>query len=275
MTSGLRCPITYEPLGPGEQDYSARGLKRLDPKLKHLDRLPFTAAELRTEAAARIEKMSIAGVQPKVSATLNVSAGRFELADRGGRFILKPPVGDWPEVPENEDVTMKMAAAAGIETPDHGLIYMQDGSLCFAIRRFDRLTRDRKIPTEDFAQLMGLDRDTKYDTSMEKIAGVVDRFCSFPLVEKEKLLRRVVVAFLLGNEDMHAKNFSLITRDNVVRLSPAYDFVNSTIILANPKEQLALPISGKKSNIRREDMIDYYARGAIGAQQERDRSRDG
>ncbi len=95
---------------------------------------------------------------------------------------------------------------------------------------------------------------------MERVAGVVDRFCSFPVVEREKLFRRVLVAFLVGNEDMHAKNFSLITDGNVVRLSPVYDFVNSTIVLPRALEQMALPLSGKKANIRRTDLIDYYGR---------------
>ena len=263
MTDTSRCPISYQPLAPGESAYSHRGLHILDPKLEHLEALAFTPAELRTEAQARIDKLSIAGVQPKVSAWLNAAAGRFELTDRSGRFILKPPVVEWPEVPENEDLTMRLAAAAGIETPDHGLVYMKDGSLCYAIRRFDRLTRDRKVPTEDFAQLMGLDRETKYDSSMERVAGVIDEFCSFPVVEKEKLFRRVVVAFLLGNEDMHVKNFSLITDGNIVRLSPAYDFVNSTIVLASPRDQLALPLGGKKSSLQRRDFVEYYAKDRL------------
>ncbi len=261
MADARRCPITYEPLAADEEYYSRRGLRLLDPKLERLEPLPFTPGELRTEAAARIEKMSIAGVQPKVSAWLNAGAGRFELTDRSGRWILKPPIPDWPEVPENEDLTMKLAAAAGIDTPDHGLVYMKDGSLCYVVRRFDRLTRDRKLHVEDFAQLMGLDRETKYDASLEQVAAVIDRFCSFPAVEKEKLFRRVLVAFLLGNEDMHVKNFSLIRDERgVVRLSPAYDFVNSTIVLARAKEQLALPLNGKKSNFRREDFVEYYGR---------------
>ena len=265
MADAGRCPITYEPLAADNEHYSRRGLRLLDPKLEHLERLPFTPAELRTEAAARIEKMSIAGVQPKVSAWLNATAGRFELTDRSGRWILKPPITDWPEIPENEDLTMRLAAVAGIDTPDHGLIRMKDGSLCYAVRRFDRLTRDRKLHVEDFAQLLGLDRETKYDTSMEKVVTVVDQFCSFPVVEKEKLFRRVLAAFLVGNEDMHVKNFSLI-RDarGIVRLSPAYDFVNTTIVLPRPKEQLALPLRGKKANFRQEDFVEYYGTERLG-----------
>ena len=95
---------------------------------------------------------------------------------------------------------------------------------------------------------------------MERVAQVVDEYCSFPVVEKEKLFRRTVVAFLTGNEDMHVKNFSLITDNNVVRLSPAYDFVNSTIVLSRAREELALPLVGKKSNLRRDDLTDYFGR---------------
>ncbi len=97
--------------------------------------------------------------------------------DCNGRYILKPPSLDYPELPENEDLTMRVAAAAGIEVPVHGLVRGRDGSLTYFIRRFDRTGRTR-LPLEDFAQLSGASRETKYESSMEKVAAVVDRFCA-------------------------------------------------------------------------------------------------
>ena len=58
---------------------------------------------------------------------------------------------------------------------------------------------------------------------------------------------------------MHLKNFSLITRQGKTELSPAYDLLNSTIVLRNPQEELALPLNGKKANLTRKDFIDYLA----------------
>ena len=253
-----RCPITYEPL-LGESDYSPKGLRLLHRNLTSLAPLEFTAEQQRQEAIRRIGKMSIQGLQLKLSAVLRITEGRFEVVDRGGRYILKPPSLDFPELPENEDLTMRMAAAVGIEVPVHGLLRAVDGSFTYFIKRFDRAGWER-LPVEDFAQLSGESRDTKYDSSMEKVAGVIDRFCTFPAIERVKLLERTIFSFLVGNEDMHLKNFSLITRNQKVELAPAYDFLNSTIALKNPREEMALPLRGKKSGLTRHDFLDYFGR---------------
>jgi serine/threonine-protein kinase HipA len=179
--------------------------------------------------------------------------------DGGGRYILKPPSLDFPELPENEDLTMRMAAAVKIEVPVHGLLRSVDGSFTYFIKRFDRNGHER-LPLEDFAQLGGASRETKYDSSMEKVAGVIEQFCTFPAIERVKLFERTLFSFLAGNEDMHLKNFSLITRNHKVEMAPAYDFLNSTIALQNPKEEMALPLNGKKSRLTRNDFLDYFAR---------------
>jgi serine/threonine-protein kinase HipA len=253
-----RCPITYEPL-PDGATYSQRGLKLLNRNLASLAPLQFTAEQQRQEALSRAGKMSLQGLQLKLSAVLRITEGRFEVVDRGGRYIFKPQSLDFPELPENEDVTMRMAAAVGIEVPLHGLLRSMDGSFTYFIKRFDREGRDR-LPVEDFAQLSGESRDTKYDSSMEKVAAVIDQFCTFPALERVKLFERTLFSFLVGNEDMHLKNFSLITRNEKVELAPAYDFLNTTIALKAAKEELALPVKGKKSKLTRNDLLDYFAR---------------
>jgi serine/threonine-protein kinase HipA len=256
-----RCPITYEDCG--EDRHSQRGLRLLSRKLAGLEDLPYTAAQQRREAIRRAGKMSIQGVQPKLSAVLNVEQSSFEIVESGGRYIIKPQMFEYPEVPENEDLTMKLAEAAGLETPFHGLIYSKDGSLSYLIRRFDRTGRTGKVPLEDFAQLLGQDRDTKYGSSMEQVASVLDRFCTFPAIEKLKLFKLTLFNYLTGNEDAHLKNFSLIRRDNKVELSPVYDLLNSTMIL-DSGEELALPLKGKKNKLGREDFLDYFAKERLG-----------
>jgi serine/threonine-protein kinase HipA len=253
-----RCPITYGPLPEGAT-YSQRGLKLLNRNLASLAPLEFTAEQQRQEALNRAGKMSIQGLQLKLSAALRITEGRFEVVNRGGQYILKPPSLDFPELPENEDLTMRMAAAVGIEVPVHGLLRSVDSSLTYFIKRFDREGRDR-LPVEDFAQLSGESRDTKYDSSMEKVAAVIDQFCTFPALERVKLFERTLFSFLVGNEDMHLKNFSLITRNEKVELAPAYDFLNTTIALKAAKEELALPVKGKKSKLTRNDLLNYFAR---------------
>ena len=118
-----------------------------------------------------------------------------------------------------------------------------------AIRRFDRKGQKAKVAVEDFAQLAGLSRDTKYNYTMEKLVKLIDRFCTFPAVENAKLFKRVIFNFLVGNEDMHLKNYSVITRDDIVELSPAYDLLSSSIVLTGDIDEIALPLKGKKSNL--------------------------
>ena len=250
-----RCPITYESTFGR---YSKAGLKLLSPRLKVLQDLSYTSEEQIREAANRATKISIQGVQPKLSARLNLKNGIFELVDLKGEYILKPQNPMFRELPENEDLTLKMAAIGGVEVPIHGLIYSRDQKLTYFIKRFDRRGRNIKFAVEDFSQLTGETRETKYNSSMERIVQVVDEFCTFPVIEKIKLFRRTIFNFLIGNEDMHLKNFSLISRDNKIELAPAYDFLNTTIILDSPREEIALPLGGKKRNLTKRLLIDYF-----------------
>lgn len=256
------CPITYEPCG--KLLYSEKGLKLLSQNLDSLELFSYTAAEQRSEAMARATKISIQGVQPKLSAILNIKDGKFELVDNGGKFILKPQHHIYPQLPENEDVTMKMAKAAGIDVPLHGMIWSKDKSLTYFIKRFDRVGHKDKIPVEDFAQLAGLSRDTKYNYSMEKLVLLIDEYCTFPVLEKAKLFKLVLFDFLTGNEDMHMKNFSVIRRNDKIELSPAYDLLNSTIVLKGDIEEIALPVAGKKKKLTRKVLVDYFGKERCG-----------
>ncbi len=252
------CAITYQDI-PAGQHYSHEGLKLLSPQLKKLQPLALTLEEQREEAAARAGKMSIQGVQVKLSAKLAVSEGQFEIVDRGGTYILKPAPAGYREVPENEDLTMRLATAAGIRVPLHGLVYAKDATRTYFIKRFDR-GKGKKFYLEDFGQLLGLPREVKYETSMEAFAEAVQQYTTFPALEAREFFLRTVFCFLTGNEDMHAKNFSLFSEDNeVFKLSPAYDLLNSTIITAGKsKEEFAVPLHGKKSKVTRKDLLEYF-----------------
>ena len=256
-----RCPITYKECG--EKRYSAEGLKMISARLESLNDFPYSADEQVKEAVARAAKMSIQGVQPKLSVRLNIKKQIFEIVDRGGQYILKPQTVSFKEVPENEDLTMRLAEMIKVEVPLHGLLYSKGGSLTYFIKRFDRIGRKKKTAIEDFAQLSGKNRDTKYNSSMEKVASIIEEFCTFPAIEKVKLFNLTLFNYLIGNEDMHLKNFSLINRGIKIELSPAYDLLNSTIIL-NSEEELALPLNGKKNRLRKNDFLEYFARERLG-----------
>ncbi|MDT8391838.1 MAG: HipA domain-containing protein [Lentisphaeria bacterium] len=262
-----RCPLTYEAIA-ADADYSAKGLRGLSPRLGELRPFPYSVEEQVREAALRARHMSIQGVQPKLSVKLNVKAGLFEVVNTGGRYILKPRNPMYPELPENEDLSMRLAKSVGIDVPFHGLIRCSDGSRSYIIRRFDRIGNN-KLAVEDFAQLSGESRETKYRSSVEKVAALTN-YCTFPAVERVRLFRRLLFNFVIGNEDMHLKNFSLITRGAKTELAPAYDFLNTTAVFrvmgrgVDDIEESALPLNGKKRKLSRSDWIDYLAYDRLG-----------
>jgi serine/threonine-protein kinase HipA len=239
--------------------YSKKGLKWLSPQLQKLDVLGLSAEEQRQEAVSRAGKMSIQGVQTKLSAQLKIKEGYFKIVDQQGQYILKTQSAHYPELPENEAITMSLAATIGIEVPVHGLLYAKDNSMTYFIKRFDRAGYNKKLALEDFSQLSGKSRDTKYKSSMEHVADIIEQFCTFPKIETIKLFKLTLFNYLVGNEDMHLKNFSIITKNQKNYLSPAYDLLNTSIAMINPKEELALPLKGKKNNLTKKDFLTYFA----------------
>ena len=251
-----RCPITYE---VSESKYSRNGLNLLSRNLSDLNNIEYSAEEQRHEAAVRATKMSVQGVQPKLSAILNVKQSKFKIVDIKGKYIIKPQHHIYPQLPENEDLSMKMASKCGINTPIHGMVYSKDGTLSYFIKRFDRPGRNSKLALEDFAQLAEEKRETKYDYSVERLIKIIENHCTFPQLEKSRFLKRFLFNFLTGNEDMHLKNYSLITQNDIIELSPAYDFLNTSIVLGKDTEESALSLKAKKKNLNRNILIDYLA----------------
>ncbi|MFA6290554.1 MAG: HipA domain-containing protein, partial [Victivallales bacterium] len=178
------------------------------------------------------------------------------------------------QLPENESLTMHLAEIAGIEVPVNGLVYCMDGTFSYFIRRFDRQAGGMKLAVEDFAQLSGMDRETKYDSSMEKLSDITEKYCTFPVLENIKLFQRCIFNYLVGNEDMHLKNFSLITRDGKVELAPAYDFLNTTAAYldigkkTDEIEEVSLPLKGKKKKLSKSLWFNYYAKERLNLKDE-------
>ena len=263
-----KCLITYK-ANKGlstDSNFSVDGLRYVDKKLTHLKPLAFNQTELRTEALAMSDKISIQGVQPKLSARLNLKNGNFDIVNKRGTYIIKVQVPDRIKMPENEDLTMKMASVIGIDVPIHGLINDRGNDLNYFIKRFDRHGQISKFAVEDFAQLSEKTSTTKYDASTELLIKIMDEFCTFPAIEKIKLFKRLLFSFVVGNEDMHLKNFSLITKNGKTSLSPAYDLINSTIIMPSTKEEMALPIMGTKARFKRFHFVDYLGIQKMGIQ---------
>jgi len=202
-------------------------------------------------------RFSLAGVQLKFSAVMEAAGGLTVPAHGvGGSWILKLPSTQYPAVPENEYVMLELARAIGIQVPATRLVQVGDveglpadaariTGQALAIERFDRAAGGRRIHMEDFAQVFGLSPDDKYGSrSYANIAAVL--WAETGAEGTYEFVRRLAFSVLIGNADMHLKNWSLLYPDGRIPvLSPAYDFVSTLPYI--PGDTLALSFGGTKS----------------------------
>lgn len=253
----MKCLHCYKPLSDGEIDYH-KGCARKIFESAIVPVLPYTRANIK-ELAREIVAASttVTGVQAKLS--LDISRGkageaqRFTIVGLWGKYILKPQTDRFANLPENEDLTMHMAEAAGIKTVPHSLIRFADGELCYITRRIDRTRQGGKIAMEDMCQLSERLTEDKYKGSYERIAKLIRQHSAAPLLDVVNFWEVVVFSWLTGNADMHLKNFSLYRPADNYILTPAYDLLSTVLAMPEDDEELALTLNGKKKRIRRDD----------------------
>ena len=208
------------------------------------------------------KRLTYTGVQKKLSLDFDKNVHtRLTVTDFMGTYILKPPDLRYPGMPELEDLSMKTARVCGIETAVHGLVKLKTGELAYLVRRFDRkrLTKKRdvgllKLHVEDMAQVTGKLTEDKYRSSMEKVGSAIYQFTTKKGWNVSRFLDLTLHSFLIGNADMHLKNFSLIYEENgEISLSPAYDLLATKLLMPGDEEEMALPIIGKKTKLMRDD----------------------
>jgi len=251
-----KCLYCYEALENSEKDFHTKCSKSffgftpppsLDVNLSDIERLALEILGRST---------SVTGVQPKLSVDLKKDKkepARLTIVGLWGSYILKPPHKDYLQMPENEDLTMKLAESAGIKTARHSLIKSKSGELAYISKRFDR-TAKTKLHAEDFAQLLEVLTERKYYGSVEQISKGILRYSSFPGNDLINLFELVLFSFVTGNTDMHLKNYSLIRDENDdIKLSPAYDLLSTKLLIPADKEEFALTINGKKAGLKRKD----------------------
>ena len=209
---------------------------------------------------------TIPGVQKKLSLHLsNDVYPRLTVVNYPTGYILKPQVKEFRALPESEHLAMSMADKAKIVTVPHALVKSKD-SYAYITKRIDRVfSKDsnvKLIAIEDFCQLdLRLTQD-KYKSSYERCGNIIKKYSSRSGLDMSELFYRLVFSFIVGNSDMHLKNFSLIETQSgsgVYHLSPAYDLLPVNIIMPEDKEEFALPINGKKRNIHRKDFLIFAA----------------
>ncbi len=201
-------------------------------------------------------RFSLAGVQLKFSGVKNASGGlTIPVSGAGGSWIVKLPSSRFEHVPENEYSMMELARQIGMDVPETSLVDIQDienlpagieqfGNQAFVIKRFDRSDDGALVHIEDFAQIFGVRPVDKYKTAtMRRIANVIG--IEGQESDIEEFIRKLVFNALIGNADMHLKNWSLIYKEpRIPSISPAYDFVSTIPYISN--DSMALKVSKSK-----------------------------
>ncbi|HEX7072463.1 MAG TPA: HipA domain-containing protein [Hyphomicrobiaceae bacterium] len=215
------------------------------------------AADHHHDALTNALRFSLAGVQLKFSAVMEAAGGlTIPAGGVGGEWIVKLPSARFPAVPENEFAMMELARRIGIEVPKLGLIPVEAiaglpdearavAGKALVVERFDRTADGGRVHMEDFAQVFGIFPDDKYDKrSYANIAAVLAAEIGEAAVID--FMRRLAFSILIGNADMHLKNWSLLYPDGRKPvLAPAYDYVSTVPYL--PKQQLALGFGRSKA----------------------------
>ncbi len=227
--------------------FGTTGFPELDCSEKELEKL----------ANMTVNKgLTVPGVQKKLSLHLDKEdrVAKLTIVDHPTGYILKPQSAEYAALPEAEYLAMNLADIAGIKTVPFALIRM-NGGYSYITRRVDRMG-DKMFAMEDFCQLSGRLTSDKYRSSYENCGRVIKEYSKNTGIDLTELFHRLLFCFIIGNSDMHLKNFSLIEDapgSRLFGLSPAYDMLPVNVIMPADKEETALSLNGKKRNIRKKD----------------------
>lgn len=242
------CPST---LAEGYETFSPAARKALfdGERVSHCLNIPSPSADAKEakEAISNAGRISLSGAQPKFSVIVGEDLKlRYTKEGEQGTYILKPKPNGYQLINReycaaNEHLTMQIASQVyKIETAANGLCFFSDDEPAYFTRRFD-VNQNGKYQQEDFASLMGYTKanggnDYKYTKgSYEECAEVIKKYVKANRVDLLRFYRLVLYNFISLNDDAHLKNFSLINYGNEYRLSPAYDLINTSIHLYNPR----------------------------------------
>jgi len=249
-----RCLYCYEPLENGTDFHKKCSMEFFGTTTPPI--IPYTIDQMTKLAKSVVERsVAVPGVQPKLSMSL-VKETQEQADTRltvvgalGGQYIFKPPSHQFPEMPENEHLTMRIAEAYGIRVVPSSLIKLASGELSYVTKRIDRTEKGKKIHMLDMFQIT--EAFDKYKSSMEKVGKALDSYSNNTLLDKIFYFELAVFSFLTGNNDMHLKNFSMIESPSGWILAPAYDLLNVSIVLPEDTEELALTLEGKKRKLKK------------------------
>ncbi len=235
----------YRPLTPGQ----------LAKTLKELPRRPLLAGEDGV-------RLSLAGAQDKIAVHLFEGKFSIPLGGAPSTHILKPAIEGLEGTVLNEALCMKLAQAIGLPTANVEIGQAEDVDYLM-VERYDR----RPVPSspgaanvterlhqEDFCQALGIASETKYENeggpTLKQCFDLLREISRAPAVDLQRLLDGVIFNFLVGNNDAHGKNFSMIYSEGIsptepdARLAPLYD-VLCTGFYPDLSQKMAMKIGGE------------------------------
>jgi serine/threonine-protein kinase HipA len=262
------CLACHKPFASGDHQYHPACLARFWESDTPVFQLDYDVSQINELAEENVaQRIIVTGVQPKLSMGFTKIAAEERLTIVGalnGRYILKPPYSAYPQMPELEALCMLMTQACGIETVPFLLLPLKGGELAYITRRIDRNEQGDKFAMEDACQFNERLTEHKYRGSYEQIAKGIIAYSKKTLKDVVRFYEQVIVSFLIGNNDMHLKNFSLIAKEsNAYELTPAYDMISAQLLLPDDLEDLALNINGKKRKLKREDFNEAMLKAHI------------
>lgn len=271
----MKCYCCGKPFLPEESNcgWHTRCIRKFfgTDTLPELDLSEEALASYVTESV--FKGLTVPGVQRKMSLHLEQKeAPRLTLVNYPTGYILKPQTPEYRNLPEAEDLAMRIAEIAGVKTVPHALLRM-NGQFAYITKRIDRKitgkqrVRVQKYAMEDFCQLDERLTADKYRGSYERCAKIVSRYSVRTGLDLSELFLRLVVSFVTGNSDMHLKNFSLIEPSpgsGIFVLSSAYDLLPVNLVMPEDREELALTMNGKKANLHRNDFLHFAEQSGVG-----------
>lgn len=223
------CKISLKKLTdkPNKPGYHNTEFKALFGSMKVNPRLPFSRAEFFQSSKQNTQGMSISGIQQKISLKQN-EKHELVAAAVGGEYILKPSPEAYPNAAENEHAAMQVSRLMDIDTALCGLVTFEGGELVYITKRFDRQPDGKKLHQEDLMQCADLPSESKYDLTYEEAGKLIDGVTHGKQAAILDFVRRVILAYMTGNDDLHLKNFSVQrlpdnTSQYYDRLTPNYD----------------------------------------------------
>lgn len=215
-------------------------------------------------------RATVPGVQKKISLHLERDTPvRLTLVNYPTGYIMKPQTDDYDNLPEYEWLAMKLARVAGVKTVPFAL-YDTGEQLVYLTKRIDRKFIDDttiRYAMEDFCQLSERLAEDKYKGSYELCARVVREYSEVPGVDAAEMFLRIAVSYVVGNSDLHLKNFSLIENESggrIFGLSSAYDILPVNVVEPEDLDEMALSLNGKKRGLDKEDFLKFAEYCGIG-----------